>query len=135
MSLQPPHRRRWAALVLVGVAGLTGLIFLAARGPHYKYRAYTLVTVVPFTNSILSTSFQASTFRSMPSVRLVPSGTNALRVVADGATLAEARNTSKAATEALRAAVQQELGARLSILDSGDRPMGGFHRALERLSL
>ncbi len=58
-----------------------------------------------------------------------------LRVVADGVTVTEARNTSKEATEALRAAVQHELGATVSVLDSGDRPMGPFHRALEMLGL
>jgi FtsH-binding integral membrane protein len=135
MSRQTQKRCFWA-VVLVMIAGIAGLISVAARGPHYNYRAYTIVTIVlPFTNAVLSASFQATTFRSLPSVRLVTSGTKVVRVVADGATVTEARNRSKDATESLKVAVQHEFGATLSVLDSGDRPMGAFHRALERLGL
>jgi hypothetical protein len=134
MSRQTQKRCFWA-VVLVMIAGIAGLISVAARGPHYNYRAYTIVTIVPFTNAVLSASFQATTFRSLPCVRLVPSGTKVVRLVADGATVTEARNRSKDATESLKVAVQHEFGATLSVLDSGDRPMGAFHRALERLGL
>ena len=102
-----------------------------AGGPRYGPRSYTLVTIVPFTNAVFDASFQARIFPSLPGVRLEPSRTNLIRVVADAATAEGARTLSKDATTALGIAVEKEYGAKLSVLDSGDRPMGYFHRVLE----
>ena len=130
MSQQTRKTRRWV-WICASVAGVAVLILLMAGGPRYGHRSYTLVTIVPFTNAVFDGSFQARIFPSLPGVRLEPSRTNLIRVVADAATAEGARTLSKDATTALGIAVEKEYGAKLSVLDSGDRPMGYFHRVLE----
>ena len=118
MSQQTQRIWRWV-WVSAAVAGVAVLLLLAARGPRYSHRGYTIVTIAPFTNAVFHASFQARVFPSLPGVRLEPSGTNLIRVVADAVTAEEARKLSKDATATLGIAVQNEYGARLSVLDFG----------------
>jgi hypothetical protein len=125
--------RRFAwVCVIAFIASLVLLLFIAG-GSRYRYRSYTLVSVAPFTNTVLQTSFQTNAFRSLPGIRVEQAGPSVIRITADGTTVVDARQRSKDATEAFRAAIEMDYGGKLSVLDSGDRPFGVIPRVLETL--
>ena len=130
----PARKSLFWAWVLVVVAGLFMALLFVDRGTsHGSHRSYVRVSVTPFPKAMLDASFPAKVFQTLPGVRFESNGADLVTVTADGVTAEDAEKRCKDATTFLGAAVQKDYGARLSILDSGDHPVGIFRRVAEKL--
>lgn len=119
--------------IAVACAAVLVLCFLAAGGSRRTHRSSTIIAIIPPAVTVLEESFQAKVFHSLRGVHLEAGGTDVVRVVAEAATPDAARALAKDATEALTAEVQKANGAKVLVLDSADRPVGFFQRALNVL--
>jgi hypothetical protein len=97
-------------LVVLLVALLGTQLHKALSSPP-RYRAYTVVQMTPFTNGVMTASFQAQTFQSMPGVHLKQRrgaaglAAGLIEVVAYGTTAAAAlTNANQAAYRLVRVA-------------------------------
>jgi hypothetical protein len=119
MLSTPLDRKRWpivVSLLVVVLLVLLGTELHKALSSPPRFRASTLVLMTPFTNGVLTASFQAHTFQSMPGVHLKQIGAAGLvEVVAYGPTAAAALTNANQATYRLVLAAPETFGAALRV--------------------
>jgi hypothetical protein len=122
MSLMLPtplNRKRWpivVSLVVVALLVLTGTELHKALSSPPRFRASTVVQMTPFTNGVMTASFQAQTFQSMPGVHLKQRGAAGLiEVVAYGPTAAAALTNANQATYRLLLAAPETFGTAVRV--------------------
>jgi hypothetical protein len=115
----PLNRNRWpivVSLLVVALLVLLGTELHKALSSPPRFRASTLVLMTPFTNGVLTASFQAHAFQSMPGVHLKQKGAAGLiEVVAYGPTAAAALTNANQATYRLVLAAPEMFGAALRV--------------------
>ena len=118
----PLNRKRWPIVVsflVVVLLVLIGTEFHKALSSPPRFRASTVVQMTPFTNGVLTASFQAHAFQSMPGVHLKQRrGVGLIEVIAYGPTAAAALTNANQATSRLLLAAPETFGTavRFSVL-------------------
>jgi hypothetical protein len=146
-AMRTKWKRRVFLAIICFALMLIGLVVFTSSGRMDRHRAWSLVTITPSSNAVLSADFQKRTLQSFRHVRVeeagsfrtstpsggVPKITPAFRLIADSPDSEEAARARDEATEALREAVLQSYGATLEVIDRGENPLRPFPRVFEAL--
>jgi hypothetical protein len=100
-----------ASLLVVVLVALLGTQLHQALSSPPRFRATTLVLMQPFTNAVMTESFQAHAFHSMPGVHLKQTGAGLIEVVAYGPSKTTAETNAWEAFYCLARAGENAFGA------------------------